>query len=77
MARYIYEHDVSEILRAARVWFDRAMVEDGSVLSDEMLWTPLNIGELVTHYVTQPDLSSDSFYDKLERQLKPAPPSER
>ena len=48
MARWIGpEHDyIENILSAAEEWKQRCLLADGSVFTDESLWTPENIGDL-------------------------------
>jgi 5-methylcytosine-specific restriction protein B len=53
------------------------MVEDVSVFSQEDLWSDHNIDTLVTAFVDRPDLGTDTFYVKLERQMQMATPAAR
>ena len=50
MARWIGpgpEHDhIGYVLDAADVWKERCFLDDGSVFTDESLWTPANVAEL-------------------------------
>ncbi|MDE0333201.1 MAG: AAA family ATPase [Nitrospinae bacterium] len=62
------------ILAAAEKWKQRCLLEDGSLFSEQRLWTRENFGELQTCFVERPDEGSDSFAEKLRRQLDPAPP---
>ena len=62
------------ILDAAEQWKQRCLLDDGSVFTDERLWTRENFGQLHTHFVERPDTGTDSFEEKLRRQLEPAPP---
>ena len=50
MARWIgpgpeYDH-IDNVLAAAAVWKEQCLLADGSVFTDESLWTPANVGEL-------------------------------
>jgi 5-methylcytosine-specific restriction enzyme B len=72
MARFNPNHDSIAVLTAAQLWLKRCWLEDGSVLSNERLWTEANLEELKRNFVDQPDESSDSFYVKLEQQLSDA-----
>jgi hypothetical protein len=65
------------IYAAARRWRDDCLVNDGSVLSDEALWTVENLAQVEQHYVQNLDASSDRFEVKLERQLGGATPEAR
>ena len=62
------------ILEAAEKWKQRCLLEGGSLLSEERLWTREYFGELQTYFVERPDEGSDSFAEKLRNQLDPAPP---
>ena len=62
------------ILDAAEKWKQRCLLEGGSLFSEERLWTKEHFGELQTYFVERPDEGSDSFEEKLRRQLDPAPP---
>ena len=62
------------ILDAAEKWKKRCLLNGGSLLSEEQLWTREYFGELQTYFVERPDEGSDSFAEKLRHQLDPAPP---
>ncbi len=62
------------ILEGAEKWKQRCLLEGGSLFSEERLGTRENFGELQTYFVERPDEGSDSFEEKLRRQLDPAPP---
>lgn len=74
MARYNSERDLSPILDAAQTWARNCFIADGSLFSDENLWRLEMVEELVTRFVDKPDLGSESFLAKLQRQLSEAPP---
>lgn len=74
MARYIGDLDPEPLFKAARHWVDRCMVEDGSALGSDKLWTSEYLTELDEHFVKQPDAGSGTFYEKLNGQLQGAPP---
>lgn len=61
------------VLRAARHWRDRCLLSNGSVFTDDHLWTPENIKLLVKHFVENLDEGEGSFLDKLKKQLAPSP----
>ena len=61
------------ILPAADRWKQRCLLDGGSVFSDERLWTRQNFEQLRIHFVENADEGPDSFYEKLWRQLNPAP----
>ena len=62
------------ILEAAEKWKQRCLLEGGSLFTEERLWTREYFGELQTYFVERPDEGSDSFEEKLQRQLEHAPP---
>ncbi|MDE0035168.1 MAG: hypothetical protein OXU75_18840 [Deltaproteobacteria bacterium] len=62
------------ILEAAETWKQRCLLDGGSVFTDERLWTREYFGQLHTHFVERPDTGTDSFEERLQRQLEPAPP---
>jgi 5-methylcytosine-specific restriction enzyme B len=70
MARW---HRSPEALEAARLWRDRCWMADGSILSDQALWTPENLGFLDLHFVQNLDEGSRGFLEKLYDQLAPTP----
>lgn len=41
----------------------------GSLFVDRDVWTSANIDTLIERFVRQPDVSGDSFYEKLDKQL--------
>ena len=74
MARYISQRDVTPILDAAQTWATKCFVGDGSLFSGESLWRAELIGELIARFVDNPDLGTESFLEKLQKQLLGAPP---
>lgn len=72
MARW---HRSPEALEAARLWRDRCLVTDGSILSDNPLWTLENLLHLDRHFVQNLEEGEGNFLEKLEAQLAPAPPA--
>lgn len=65
------------ILDAAEKWKQRCLLDGGSLFSEERLWRRENFRGLQTYFVERPDEGSDSFEEKLRRQLEPAPPEMR
>jgi hypothetical protein len=76
MARYC-QHDLSPVLDAAERWRDSCLIQDGSVLSSQSIWTPEGLDELHTYFVDNPDEGDRDFLDKLKDQLAPAKPETR
>lgn len=78
MARLTGKWDLNPIIDAAKTWIDRCLIDDGSVLSTEPLWTPELIDELQREFVDKPDLGEGSFLSKLKGQLQSTtPPAKR
>ena len=63
------------ILRAAARWRDRCLRKDGSVFTEKSLWTSENVRYLVRYYADNLEEGEESFLEKLEKQLAPAPGS--
>ena len=61
------------VLRAAALWRERCLQENGSVFTEEPLWTSENIGYLVRYYLENLVKGEENFFEKLEKQLAPAP----
>ncbi|MGB8559497.1 MAG: EVE domain-containing protein, partial [Pseudolabrys sp.] len=59
---------------AAQTWVTKCFVGDGSLFSGESLWRAELIGELIARFVDNPDLGTESFLEKLQKQLLGAPP---
>ncbi len=65
------------IYDAITIWRDRCLLSNGSVLSEERLWTAENVAELVTQFIDQPDTGDRSFEEKLHDQLMSGRPAIR
>jgi 5-methylcytosine-specific restriction protein B len=66
-------HAAPEVLEAADRWKNRCLINDGSILSDNALWTAENFGYLDKYFLQQLDMGTGDFYQKLEKQLANAP----
>lgn len=77
MARSVLPHDSAPILDAVAKWVDRCLVADGSLFSDEHLWTAAHFDALDQCVVQRPDAGDGTFYEKLEDQVADAPPDAR
>ncbi len=62
------------ILDAATHWRDRCLLGQGSVFTDQALWTRENVQALVQHYANNPDEGEGSFFSKFKHQIGPASP---
>ena len=61
-------------MRRAEKWKQRCLLDGGSLLGEERLWTRKNFEELRTLFVERPDEGNRSFEDKLHDQLADASP---
>jgi len=73
MARFINDKDSLPLIDAANAWVRRCLINDGSVLGDEQLWTLENLNALDRYFVQNLDAGSGGFYEKLKGQLHDAP----
>lgn len=76
MARYC-PHEISAVLEAAEAWKQRCLLDDGSVLTEDRIWTSSHLQDIKHSVIDQPDEGPRSFIDKLHDQLAPAPPEAR
>ncbi len=62
------------VYEAAQLWVDRALRNDDSLFTPgNAIWSRRWLGELRARFLDRPDESSDSFHDKLKRQLDGSP----
>ena len=67
-----FEH-VDQVLEAAKAWQKKCFRADGSIFSEEALWTRDNIENLQGRIEIAPyDGRTENFYNTLERQLRNA-----
>jgi len=72
MSRYSHRHDASKLLAAAQQWKDRCLLDDGSLFSDNTLWTRERLNELDRVFIQNPMEGGESYIDKLSQQLAQA-----
>src|SRR5688500_13610531 len=77
MARFNPNRVSAPVLAAAKQWLEKCWLADGSVLSNEQLWTVAGLTDLRRNFNDRLDLSDKSFYEKLEGQVANAAPSSR
>jgi len=75
MSRYTGGADVSAVLQAADRWREQCFLHDGSILSDESLWTKANLDEFQGLYEGNPIEGNRDFFDKLKEQLAASTPA--
>ena len=76
MSRYCH-YNIQPVLDAASAWRDACWRADGSVLSDESLWTAAAFEDLYQNFTLNADTGDRGFLDKLKDQLASAMPSTR
>jgi len=69
MAR-VAEHDITPILNAAEEWKQRCLLNGGSILTDEALWSDELLEEFRRNFIENPDVGAGSFFEKFEKQMK-------
>ena len=74
MSRYCVEDNADPVLRAAEEWRDRALVREGSILSESGLWSLKNIQLLHRYYVEAENDGQGTFLDKFKVQLAETDP---
>jgi hypothetical protein len=72
MARKINRLDIASVLQAAERWINLCVIEDGSVFSQQNLWTPTLLDEAYHAFADHPDYGDDDFMTKLKRQMQNA-----
>nr|WP_303705193.1 AAA family ATPase [Brevundimonas naejangsanensis] len=76
MSRYNPHHANAEpVFEAARRWLERCLIEDGSIFSNEEIWTADHVREVVDYFVRRPDEGEGVFFEKLKAQMEPSSPS--
>lgn len=70
------EHDhIGAVLNAAEAWRDRCFMADGSLFSEEALWTRTNLQELRRLLIDNPiENAGRTFHERHETSLRSAPP---
>lgn len=64
-----------QVYAAAQKWVNCALLSNDSLFTPgKLIWTPELLGELHTRVLNRPDEGSESFLEKLGRQLAGSPP---
>jgi 5-methylcytosine-specific restriction protein B len=72
LSRYNPHHPNAEVvLSSARRWLDRCLIDDGSIFTDEAVWTAKHVQEVVEYFVRRPDEGEGVFLEKLRTQMEP------
>lgn len=74
MSRYCGTDIATATLAAAEHWKDKALLLDGSVLSDMVVWTDEHFVELDQAISQNLDEGEGGYWDKLKHQLEPCSP---
>lgn len=74
MARWTSLTHTEDVLVQAERWKNRCLIGTGSVFTNKEIWTPANVATLKTLFVDNPILGNQTFYEKLNLQLKDAEP---
>ncbi|QWF69690.1 AAA family ATPase [Methylomonas paludis] len=61
-------------MNAVSFWKDQALLADGSIFSQNQLWTLDNLAGLNKHFVQNLDAGNGDFLEKLYEQIEPASP---
>lgn len=69
MSRYCGDRNAAPALEAAEHWKQTALLSDGSVFSDENVWTIQNFDELLKSIVNTLDEGIGGYWIKLSQQL--------
>ncbi len=73
MSRYHPEYSIEPILNVVTIWKEKVFGSQKSIFSSTVQsWTPEAFSELVKYFVENLDESENTFWDKLEKQIKPA-----
>jgi len=73
MSRYHPRGNRSAVFEAAEAWKEAALIQDGSMFSDQSLWNIQNIAALDEFFVQSLDWGEGNYLEKLEAQLGRAP----
>lgn len=71
----ISTHPIAPIIATSQRWKKECLIGDGSLFSDDSLWTHANIDQFKKYFVDNLIYGGDqTFYEKFEIQLSSAPP---
>lgn len=75
MSRFVPNNpDADRIFAAIESWKNRCLLDDGSLFTDESIWTLPNLEETRRHFIDNPQEGDQTFYEKLEIQFADAQP---
>jgi hypothetical protein len=73
VSRWTGEQDIEAVLEGADAWEERCFLRDGSLFTDQNLWTLPLLNDVLKRFADNPiEGSSRDFIDKLSEQLKGA-----
>lgn len=74
MSRWTGGRDIDAVLEGADAWEERCFLRDGSLLTEQSLWTLPLLNDVLKRFADNPiHGSSRDFIDKLSEQLRGAP----
>ena len=69
MARLTKDKRLDIVLAAANKWVTECLIGDGSIFSNEELWTAKNVEDVRAAFVDHPDTTKQDFHTKLRGQM--------
>ena len=74
MSRWTGHENIGAVLTAADEWRERCFLKDGSLFSEEPIWTLATIQDFKQRFIENPIVGTDrTFFEKLKEQLDGAP----
>ncbi len=71
MGRFHHAWNIEPIIEAAEYWKQIVLLGNGSVFSDDDLWTDENLDALQTYFVENLAYGEGNFMSRLESQFQP------
>ena len=62
MSRYCGNKDSTEVIKAADIWKDKCLLNDGSVFSNDAVWTQESLTELHKYFTENPKIRVRTQY---------------
>lgn len=74
MARFCGEKETASKFNAAEKWKNKCLLANGSIFSEDAVWSVDNISALNQYFVNNLDEGEGDFFSKLEAQISPTEP---